>query len=381
MKREEIVARARRALPSATVVVAAWAGYSVFRRVYFGSWLPHTHYAKQGGGLDPTRLEPLVAQGASIAEVACTVLAVMGALWLFVRRKSAAPLAILAANWFFVAVVAVDWMPNVRHFLPTVIVVPPVVLAIANALFSRGTRRARLGALLPVILVLVSAISIAAVDARFSVFDHLTHGFGERWGNYKSARVVRDTWDCLRRVTPTHVEEMGPVDHGMITQLYRLYESDARPLEETWFVGRDIGRVGWLAGDARIFDTAGLFTPPVVESEAWQADETVDEALLSAAFGHEPVVAFLDAPWVEALWRYPDVVADYRPSRDQLYMEYRYLRPPSRELVLARYAEGLAKMPTHYYLMTLYGEAVGAALEKRYERLLSRHRHLSGGAG
>jgi hypothetical protein len=176
------------------------------------------------------------------------------------------------------------------------------------------------------------------------------------------------------------VEEMGPVEHGMITQLYRLLEADARPLEESWFVGRDIGRVGWLA-DARIFDTAGLFTPAVVQSEGWQEDESVDEDLLGAAFGHEPVVAYLDAPWVEAMWRYPDVIADYRPSRDQYYLEYRYRRPPSSQLILSRYQDALAKMPTHYYLMTLYGEAVGAAIEKRYRRLLSRHEHLSGGAG
>jgi len=362
-----IARRLARCAWPATVVVVAWALLMLSRRWYYGLWFPHTHYAKQGGGFEMDRLATFASDGATPWEVAVLAAGVTACLWLAAQRRLI-PLLLALGNVFFASVVVLDWMPNVRHFLPLTILFPLVTLAAADQLFRKRGRLA-IPAVLGTVLVATHAVNLARTDVRYSRFDFATHGRGKVWVVNKTWERWGDTWACLTRRRPVHVDRMNDFDHGMITQLYRLLESDARPLPETWYVGRDIGRVGWLSS-AKVFDTDGLFTPSVVRSKAWIADHNVDEALVSEAFAREVVMTETFGDWARAAARSPAVRNAYEP----VYGNWVYVRPrdgrrPSPQTVLARYEAALARMPTRYFAMTLYGEGVGAALERRVQHL------------
>ncbi|MEM9490813.1 MAG: hypothetical protein AAGC55_16820, partial [Myxococcota bacterium] len=373
----EIQVRIRRCAAPAAVAIVAYVGFTLFRYSYFGLPLPHTYYAKQGGGLAPSHLAPLVAQGASPAEVALVAIAMVAALWLAVRRRAAVPLLIIAGTVFFVSKVELDWMPNVRHFLPLWLIAAPVALAAAQALLARPGRPARLAGRVVVLIALASAVLIVRVDARYSPFDQRSHGQGKHWIKAKSVRAWADTWASLRGHYPPHVTAMGLYQHGMITQLYRVLEADARPLAETWYISRDIGRVGWLT-PVRVFEYAGLFTPDVVaahqrlsDSDNGAATSTrarVDDTLLAAAFDRPVVMTELFGEWARAARRSPRVHKSYQPlpgSAGWSYLVARERTLPTLATVAERYRQALAKMPDRYHIMTLYGVSVGGLVERR----------------
>lgn len=364
--RNEYRERIRRCFVPAAIVSGAWVAMMVARRIYFGLWLPHTHYAKQGHGFDVERLGSLVVQGASPLEVGVLALGVAAGVWWALRGRLT-PILLIVGNVFFVSVVRLDWMPNVRHFLPLTIVLPVMVLAASDELRRHPGWR-RVAGVVGMLLVAGNAMLIAQTDSRFSPNDFRTHGGGEHWVRPKSARAWSDTMDCLARRTPPHIDAMNDFDHGMITQLYRVLEASAEPLDESWYVARDIGRVGWLS-PVRVFDTDGLFTPVVVQSESWQDGEQVDAALIDAALDRDVVMTELFGNWMRATMRSRIARERYRPLPG---MGYSYLRrvdarPPSPEQILERYEHASDEMPSSYYLMTLYGEAVGAALQRRLE--------------
>lgn len=153
---------------------------------------------------------------------------------------------------------------------------------------------------------------------------------------------------------------------GMITQLYRLLEADDRPLNEVWYVGRDIGRVGYLS-PVNVFDTDGLFTPAVVRDTAWQAKGAVSEKLIEWAFDRPVVATELVGPWPRAIIRHKRLLKAYEPrsKKDKSHWRFKESVKPSKAEIVRRYRHALSKLPTAYFTMTLYGEAVGAALEKR----------------
>lgn len=363
---ETVRERIRRCLVPATIVSGAWAAMMVARRLYFGLWLPHTHYAKQGHGFDMERLDSLTLQGASPLEIGVLALGAAAAVW-WAFRGRLTPLLLMAGNVFFVSVVRLDWMPNVRHFLPLTILLPVMVLAASDEL-RRHSRWQRFAGVVGALLVAGNAMMIARTDSRFSPNDFLTHGRAEHWIRPKSAQAWSDTLDCLARRAPPHIDAMNDFDHGMITQLYRVLEASAAPLDESWYVARDIGRVGWLS-PVRVFDTDGLFTPVVVQSETWQDGEVVDADLIDAALERDVVATELVGTWMRATVRSRVARERYRPLPG---MGYSYLRrrdaePPSPAQILERYERALEKMPSTYYLMTLYGEGVGAAIQRRVE--------------
>jgi len=366
-------ARLRRLGLALAPAVVAWASYGVFRRVTTGLWLPHTYYAKQGGGLAFGQWAPLWAQGASWPEVVMALGGLGLAVWVWARRRSAVPLGVFVAVLVFVAGVIVDWMPNQRHFLPLWCFAPLVWAAGLEGAVAvgRGGERAGqralgwAGAAVAAGVLVWTGVQLATIDARYSPFDFKSHGRGQRWILPKRAEAWTDTWRCLRRERPAHVDAMGPFQHGMITQLYRLLESDARPLEATWYVGRDIGRVGYLA-PVRVFDTDGLFTPAVVQDAGWQVDREVSPGLIGEALGRDVAMTELDGPWRRAAsaaaWR-----SRYEDLGGGVWLRPREGHRPSDAQVVARYEAALAKLPTSWYVMTLYGEGVGAALDRRLE--------------
>lgn len=375
--REELWARVRRARWPALAAVTSWVALLLVRRAYFGLWFPHTAYAKPGGGFGWFRLWPLLSDGASVFEIALVVAGLVGAVhWWRRRRGSLVPALVALCTGLFTGLVLLDWMPNLRHFLPLWVFLPCAVIALAVELRGdEAPRRRRLGAAL-LVLVAAAGLRIAAVDSRYSPMDFVSHGRGESWVRWKSEQTLIDTWACLNRETPDHIARMGPGEHGMITQLYRILEADEGDLEERWYVARDIGRVGWLA-PIRVFDVDGLFTPDVITDPDWQQYAVMGadgwrlalarDVIMSDGI-EDPARVVLEDEALDDRYDWMDAGGGWGGflTKDRT--------PPGRTLVLARYEHAVSKMPEGYYLMTLYGEAVGAALERRLEVVRANYR-------
>jgi hypothetical protein len=183
---------------------------------------------------------------------------------------------------------------------------------------------------------------------------------------------MQDAWMSLRGLEPPHVATLDSNDMGMIEQNYRVLEAAAAPLDESWFIGRDIGQLGFYT-DVRVFDTPGLFTPDVVQSATWRREHRVDGVLIRKAFARRPVAAELLDDWTRALGAERDLLAPYdvvvgSPSEPADVMQSD--RPlPSDEEILRRYEQSLAKFPRWFCLATLYGESSGGAMRRRVRRV------------
>jgi hypothetical protein len=367
--------RLRAAALPALAVAAAFGAWLLFRRAYFGLWLPNTYYAKLGGGFRWAHLRPLVAQGATPFEVVLAIGGLALALWPGIVRRGFLVLAVCLTAAYSTATVFLDWMPNLRHLLPLWVFVP-----LAWAFAAERIARLRLPLLpgrwsrvpggvlaaLAAALVLSAGVAVARVDSRYSPMDFATHGGSRNWTLRKSAGKWHDAWLCLTRRVPSHVRAMDPFDMGMITQLYRLLEADTRPLEETWYVGRDIGRVGYLA-PVLVFDTDGLFTLDVTMDPDWHRDRRVTRELARRALERPVVMTELLGEWVTSARSDPWIRGRYRPLEGNDWGLLLPLagHPPTAAQIVTRYERAATKMPQWFYAMTLYGEAVGAAIERR----------------
>lgn len=365
----------RRALPPAAAAAAVVVALLLWRHAYYGQWLPQTYFAKQGGDFSLAKLAPLVAQGAGPLEVLYLLGALALALVMAARARATAPALVMLTTCLFVASVTVDWMPNQRHFLPLIALAPwPWLWALEHLLRRAGRQSARavahavLAALVAGLLA-GQAYAAFAIDARFSIYDFRSHGRGQSWVRAKSADTWRDALDGLSRTPPRHVAGMSVLGMGMIDQLFRVLEASAAPERESWFIGRDIGRVGYYS-PIQIFDTAGLFTPALTASAAWRRDGTVDDAVIDAAFSHDPVATDLLDAWAHAVGARPDVMRRYDvligSRRDPVAMRPRAVVRPAPLVVLARYERVIEKFRAPFFTSTLYGESVGAAVEKRF---------------
>jgi hypothetical protein len=211
------------------------------------------------------------------------------------------------------------------------------------------------------------------IDSRYSPKDFATHGHGENWHRLKSPEAWSDVWYALRRQTPPHVLAM-PIDSmGNIDQLFRVLEISRAPLADTWYIGRDIGRVGHYAPELKVFDTDGLFTPAAVGT----ADHVSADAA-RRAFRLRPIATDLLDGWQVAVGRIIHELGDYRlafGSRFRPHVLVRRATPPLPAQVLERYARASERLPRSFFLATLYGESVGAAIERRHDWV---RRQLSG---
>lgn len=364
--------RVIRLYPVVGLAAACLVSLLVARRLHYGLWLPHTYYAKAGAGLAPERLEAILAQGASPLEQALLGAGLVLAGWAGLRRRDPVPLAVVLANLVFATLVIEDWMPNQRHFLPTWVM---VTLGLAMGI-DRWLRRALCGAPWSAVSAALCLSGLVAcssyqfgIDSRFSSFDFRSHGRGVEWVRQKSSERWHDAWLALTRRVPPHVEAMSLERMGMIQQLYWVLEASADPLAHSWYVGRDIGRVGYFS-PVRIFDTDGLFTPEVVRDPGWAEDRSVSVDLGRKVFARRPVAAQLFdgfAVLPNLMW---DELRSYRRLAGRLE---RIGPPPSARQVLARYARAAERFPKSFYLATIYGECVGAAFERRHAHVKSRH--------
>lgn len=387
--------RLKTLLPAAALSALILAGLVGARVVYFGQILPQTYYAKQGAGFDLGKLGSLWGQGASLIEVALSLIGVFacGALLLFSIRgakmtgeagspqghegpvhqridesSSSILLMTLLANTIFVCGVRTDWMPNVRHLLPFWMCVFFGACWTADSLWRRGGK-ARLVSYLIVAVALACGVYGYFVDSRYSPSDFATHGRGQQWVKWKSAEGWETASAAFVRTPPDHVALMHVNSLGMIDQLFRVLESSAAPERESWFIGRDIGMVGYYS-DVQVFDTDGLFTPVLSRSEEWIRSGTVTNSVLDAAFAKVPVATDLLDDWPRALGARKDVLREYEvlvgSASWPVSVRPKAAKRPSPQEVLNRYERVREKFNQAFFIGTLYGENVGAAVEKRY---------------
>ena len=350
----------RIALPAGAILGALLA----VRYGYYGRLLPQTYTAKGAAvKLDLDRLLPLVSQGATKPEV---ILDVGGALLLLAfgwRRRALAPVLSLLACVYFTASVQLDWMPNLRHLLPVTVLAPLGWLAFAEATIQRG-RIVNLLGWGSLAVLGIAAQFVARVDSRNSPYEEPSHG----WVMAKKASAWRGSVLAYRRVESPEVRDMGSYALGQITQAWGVLETSAEPVESSWYFGRDIGAVGYYTG-VRVFDTEGLFTTAVSDSKPWRDDRTVDDALITRAMSTKPLAAEMYDSWSDALGRNPALEHGYRMRIGTFEHPLAVLgeRPgkPDRAEVLRRYDAFVNKFPRLFYVHTLYGESLGAAVEKR----------------
>jgi hypothetical protein len=364
--------RRRRLLHVAGVVAAALLGLELVRLAYFGALVPHTFLAKRGDGFAWHELRALVGDGAHPTEVMALLAGFGAALWLAIRRIDVTLLICVITDACFVASVQQDWMPNQRHVLPTWVA---STLALAAAIEAGRVRRwpwrvaAGLGA---VALVACGAVQIQ-IDSRFSPKDFRTHGRGQTWVRPKVAATWGDAWAALRRRTPPHVQRMTLDGMGMIQQLFRILEVSAAPEADNWYVGRDIGRVGYLS-PVRIFDTDGLFTPDVPGDPEWAHGGRVSRDLARRAFARKPVAAEVYEAWSPGVGQVMSELGDYEVVAGSRLRPITLVRRgprPSPRQILDRYARVARKLPSWFYPATVYGESVGAAIDKRCDYVRS----------
>lgn len=372
--RAELRARITRlgvVLVPAGVVLAA---LLVARRSYYGAWVPHTFFVKgtgAGSAFDLHKLDPLNGEGAPIFERLFLAGGAIGLVVAAVARRVAWPLCATLSCAFFCANVDRDWMPSLRHFLPIYVLVGLGWVALVDDALER-LRSRRAGRIVAVGLLALAceilpltALQLAVIDNRYSVAEH----DAERgWLRPKSLQLADDAWHALRHREPAHIKAMDGFHMGALTQNFRVLEASAAPIADSWYVGNDIGTVGFYT-DVRVFDTAGLFTPAVVQSAAWRHHREVPRSLLERAFEHHPVALELLNTWSPAMVREPDLLAGYEVIERQgdlpIEIAATSLARPSGEEVRRRYRESTARFPQWFYLETLYGESVGAAMDKR----------------
>ena len=366
--------RALRIAIGVAPAVAVFAAYSVFRRAYFGLWFPHTYYSKRGDGWNSLGLRQLIGDGAGVLEVVLVVGGVVIAAIAAWRRRDAIVLATTAATMFFVAKVEIDWMPNVRFWLPLWVMLPLAWAWGADRVWPAADvtpiwkRHARRGlAIAAVLITLATMVVQATIDMRYSIFSYRSRG-SKAWTKSKSRAVWHDTWLCLQREWPAYIAKQDKMNMGMITQVFRLIESDARPLEETWFVGPDIGMVGYLT-PVNVWEPPGLFTPDVrLHGQDLKPHRRLSPRLLEAAFDRPVAMTELfDGLWTTAIKQHPVLRKRLEPTYDWFYVRERGAPRPTREQIVARYRWGLAKFPSSYYVMLMHGSALGAELDRRVQ--------------
>lgn len=345
--------------------------FIAWRYAYYGGIVPHVFYAKEGRGINFMPLAPMFARGASIPEI---VFASGGIILPFVfikNRKIAHLLAVVAACLLFNILVEEDWMPSMRFLLPAFIAFLLVWIHALSRSMKRGAEKPLMkaaSAFIALLLVLYGC-NVLGVESRLMTGEIQTHGGGKEWVRKKSLASLQTTIRCFQRKIPDDIRKRPMDDLGMIQQLFSVLEASDGPLERSWFIGRDIGMVGYFS-PVMIFDTDGLFTPLLARDSAWRRSRAVSSSLLEKAFSIEPVAAELLGRWGSAareekqvLSRY--VVVTYR-GQNPFDLKIKHCTLPSPMTVLNRYQRASIKFPSGYFLQTLHGEVVGAAMQWRY---------------
>ena len=231
--------RLRRRGLAATVrwlaIITAFVGpFLVFRRLYFGEWLPNTYYAKTGATL-PTLvaygwiylrgcLESLVPSfGASgpvvVIAGGLTLIALVAFAWrrAELRTEAIVVLTIAAA----IVVEGGDWMVLSRFWVPAL----PSLAVVAGAALLRVAARGRAG-------IAVAGVLVAAVVAS-----GVAEGVRQRDGG-QGLKVNAIGYEHAHR------------------EIARFLNEHASPGDTVALM--DIGMIGWHAERLRVIDITGL---------------------------------------------------------------------------------------------------------------------------
>ena len=103
------------------IPIAFFLGQEIFRRAYYGEWVPNTAYVKVAFTLHRLRTGLKYDLMGVRSEFVFVALAVVGcaALWIAGKRRQVIFLATIAAGWlFYIFVIGGDIFPSYRHFVP-----------------------------------------------------------------------------------------------------------------------------------------------------------------------------------------------------------------------------------------------------------------------
>jgi hypothetical protein len=358
-------------IPPASAVIVILLLFEAGRFLYFRELVPHVYYAKKGSGINFTNLAPLAARGASIPDLLYVGWGFMLLLIYCFKRTPAAPLTGAAlACLVHVVLVEEDWMPNLRFFLPLLVCLALAwTMALAWCLKQMAGRRLwALGAAIIDAVLALYVLQSARIESKFMTHEFHSHGEGKTWVRPKSLKALHETLLSYRCRISDDIRQM-PIEHlGMIHQLFDVLEASSEPLGQSWFIGRDIGMVGYFS-PVKIFDTDGLFTPALAADPAWREKRSVSQDLLLRGFSHYPVAAELLDGWGPAAASNKEIMKNYDMTYSQTGvprdMRPKDRTPPSMKLVLERYRKAYEKFPKLYFIQTLHGESVGAAMERR----------------
>lgn len=363
-----------RARGPALLVVAVVLGLGLaVRWSYYHDVFANTYYVKgKGAHFALSKLGALYAEGVGKFErVVFIAGAVLVGLFGIVRRRLG-PFLAIAAVIAFTTTVELDWMPSLRHLLPVTVMAPLGIAAAIDVLVRRSRDEARDfdprrlgGAVVALSVVAVGAVEVARLDNRSSPAE----ASSGRFRKAKSWQKWDDTLLAYRRVEPPHVKAMDQYETGQISQVWGVLEASAEPIASSWFVGRDIGAVGYYTG-VRVYDTAGLVTREVSHAEPWMHRREVTDEMAQQMMERKPLAGEVYEGWDTALGRNPELLEGYRIRFGGAKRPHGFVAtnrvPPSREEILARYRSIVDKFPRAFHLHTLYGESVGAVVERRY---------------
>jgi len=349
------------------------------RYAYFGQWLPQTYYAKCGAGSSLSNLDVLYAQGVGIINLTAIIIGELYLIWLLIRRKEVILPLIAIACHFFVVMVIYDWMPNGRHALPVWVILPLALAALGNALWKEKRVRwvAKTAAVAIAVIMLATSADLAKIDSHFSKYDVKTHGGGTEWKRPKTMERWQESYSCLKHEISPRVKGWGIRGGGMIVQVWNVLEACTEPLDESWYIGRDIGRVGYLT-DVNIFDTDGLFTPLVSHDPKWQKkpdrQKPISTKLVGKMFEKSVIGTEVYGNWRAPLGRQKRLLDNFEVLNGSQKHPTRISRisceEPTHKQLLHRYQTVFDRMPQGYYVATLYGDSVGAMIDRRYRHIM-----------
>ena len=266
-----------------------------------------------------------------------------------------------------------------RHALPVWVIVPLALAALGNTLWKQERARwvAKTAAVAIAVIMLATSVDLAKIDSHFSKYDVKTHGRGTEWKRPKTMERWQESYSCLKHEIPPRVKSWGIRGGGMIVQVWNVLEACTEPLDESWYIGRDIGRVGYLT-DVNIFDTDGLFTPLVSHDPKWQKkpdrQKPISTKLVGKMFEKSVIGTEVYGNWRAPLGRQKKLLDNFEILNGSQKHPTRISRisceEPTHKQLLHRYQTVFDRMPQGYYVATLYGDSVGAMIDRRYRHIM-----------
>lgn len=211
-------------------VAAACALFLLWRRWYFGQWLPNTFHAKPMGSADlDVRVSPLAASAryaAGFLWQSGVVLPLL-ALAAWPRRAGGLWLAV-AGGVVFGLYAGGDWMPAARYLLP--VYVPLVALGVMGlgVVIAMIQKRDVAPRLLLAIVALVAALALAMPAGVLACFTlertrSPFHIMCSR-DNRDAALAMREKWGTDRRVVSHRIGALGRFSGMQVIDLFGLVD-------------------------------------------------------------------------------------------------------------------------------------------------------------